>query len=94
MAERLHDVGGGVTICAEAFGDAADPPLLLVMGLGMQMIRWHESLVRELTDAGLHVIRFDNRDSGRSTCFPRSRRRRRCSWCGGGSTRASTRSPT
>ncbi len=59
-----------MTICAEAFGDPADPPLLLVMGLGMQMIRWHESLIAELTAAGLYVVRFDNRDSGRSTCFP------------------------
>jgi pimeloyl-ACP methyl ester carboxylesterase len=70
MAEQLHDVGDGMTICAEAFGDPSDPPLLLVMGLGMQMIRWHESLIAELTGRGLYVIRFDNRDSGRSTCFP------------------------
>lgn len=67
MGERLHEVGRDVTLCAEAFGDPADPPLLLVMGLGMQMIRWHASFVRELTDRGLYVIRFDNRDSGRST---------------------------
>ncbi|ADB50433.1 alpha/beta fold hydrolase [Conexibacter woesei] len=67
MSERLYDVGRGVTLCAEGFGDPADPPLLLVMGLGMQMIRWHASFVRELTDRGLYVIRFDNRDSGRST---------------------------
>lgn len=69
MSEQLYDVGRGVTICAEAFGDPADPPLLLVMGLGMQMVRWHESFLRELTDRGLYVIRFDNRDSGRSTAF-------------------------
>lgn len=69
MSEQLYDVGRGVEICAEAFGDPADPPLLLVMGLGMQMIRWHESFIRELTDRGLYVVRFDNRDSGRSTAF-------------------------
>jgi pimeloyl-ACP methyl ester carboxylesterase len=69
MSEQLHDVGRGVTICAETFGDPADPPLLLIMGLGMQMIRWHESFIADLTSRGLYVIRFDNRDSGRSTCF-------------------------
>lgn len=69
MGERLYDAGNGVTICAEGFGDPADPPLLLAMGLGMQMVRWHESFLRELTDRGLYVIRFDNRDSGRSTFF-------------------------
>lgn len=69
MGEQLHDVGRGVTICAERFGDPADPPLLLIMGLGMQMVRWHESFVEQLTSRGLQVIRFDNRDSGRSTCF-------------------------
>ncbi|HST38243.1 MAG TPA: alpha/beta hydrolase [Conexibacter sp.] len=70
MSERLHDAGRGVTICAEGFGDPADPPVLLIMGLGMQMVRWHESFIADLTRRGLYVIRFDNRDSGRSTCFP------------------------
>jgi pimeloyl-ACP methyl ester carboxylesterase len=69
MGEQLYEVGRDVTICAEGFGDPADPPLLLVMGLGMQMVRWHETFLRELTDRGLYVIRFDNRDSGRSTFF-------------------------
>ncbi|MBB4662317.1 alpha/beta fold hydrolase [Conexibacter arvalis] len=69
MAEQLHDVGRGVTICAETFGDPSDPPLLLLMGLGMQMVRWHETFVERLTDRGLFVIRCDNRDSGRSTYF-------------------------
>jgi pimeloyl-ACP methyl ester carboxylesterase len=67
MAEQRYDVGRGIELCAEAFGDPADPPLLLVMGLGMQMVRWHESLVEQFTSRGLYVIRFDNRDSGRST---------------------------
>lgn len=70
MSEQVYEVGRGVTMCAEGFGNPSDPPLLLVMGLGMQMVRWHESFVKEFTDRGLYVIRFDNRDSGRSTFFP------------------------
>jgi len=40
---------------------------LLVMGLGMQMIAWHDGFCRMLAERGYHVIRFDNRDAGRST---------------------------
>jgi len=65
--ERLYDVGRGVQLCAEAFGDPADPPLLLVMGLGMQMLHWPPGLIAQLVARGHYVIRFDNRDRGRST---------------------------
>jgi pimeloyl-ACP methyl ester carboxylesterase len=67
MPEELTDVGRGITICHESFGDPADPPLLLVMGLGMQMVAWPEAFCRELAGHGFHVTRFDNRDAGRST---------------------------
>jgi pimeloyl-ACP methyl ester carboxylesterase len=70
MDERFVDVGRGVTLCYEAFGDPSDPPMLLVMGLGMQMVGWHEDLCGELVTRGFHVVRFDNRDAGRSTHFP------------------------
>ena len=70
MDERFCDVGRGVTLCYETFGDPADPPLLLVMGLGMQMVGWHEDFCTELAGRGFHVVRFDNRDAGRSTHFP------------------------
>jgi len=70
MDERFCDVGRGVTLCYESFGDPADPPLLLVMGLGMQMVGWHEDFCAQLVGRGFHVARFDNRDSGRSTHFP------------------------
>jgi pimeloyl-ACP methyl ester carboxylesterase len=70
MQEHFADVGNGVTLCYESFGDPAHPPLLLVMGLGMQMVGWHEDLCEELVARGFHVIRFDNRDAGRSTHFP------------------------
>jgi pimeloyl-ACP methyl ester carboxylesterase len=70
MDERFCDVGRGVTLCYETFGDPSDPPLLLVMGLGMQMVGWHHEFCGELAGRGFHVVRFDNRDAGRSTHFP------------------------
>ncbi len=56
-----------MTLCYEAFGDPSDPPLLLIMGLGTQMVAWHEDFCNQLAERGLHVVRFDNRDVGRST---------------------------
>ena len=70
MAEQFCDVGRGVTLCYETFGDPADPTALLVMGLGVQMIGWREDFCAELAGRGFHVVRFDNRDAGRSTHFP------------------------
>jgi pimeloyl-ACP methyl ester carboxylesterase len=69
MPEQLTDVGRGVTICHESFGDPKDPQLLLAMGLGMQMVGWHHDFCNELAARGFHVTRFDNRDTGRSTHF-------------------------
>jgi len=51
----------------ETFGNASDKPLLLVMGLGAQMISWDERFIQLLVDRGFYVIRFDNRDVGLST---------------------------
>ncbi len=51
----------------ETFGDPKAAPLLLVMGLGAQMISWDESFCEQLAGRGFYVIRFDNRDSGLST---------------------------
>jgi pimeloyl-ACP methyl ester carboxylesterase len=58
---------GEVELCYERFGDPADPALLLVMGLGTQMLGWHDDFCATLAGRGFHVIRFDNRDIGRST---------------------------
>jgi pimeloyl-ACP methyl ester carboxylesterase len=60
---------GDVELCFETFGDRSGRPLLLVMGLGTQMIGWPDDFCRELAGRGFHVIRYDNRDSGRSTHF-------------------------
>lgn len=57
----------GIELEYESFGRAGDPPLLLVMGLGAQMILWHEEFCGALAERGFHVTRFDNRDVGRST---------------------------
>jgi pimeloyl-ACP methyl ester carboxylesterase len=51
----------------ETFGNAASPHLLLIMGLGMQMIAWPDDFCQLLSERGFHVIRFDNRDVGLST---------------------------
>ena len=67
MDERFCDVGGGIRLCYDSFGDPADPALLLVMGLGTQMVAWHEDFCARLVGEGFYVIRFDNRDIGRST---------------------------
>ncbi|RUY78240.1 alpha/beta fold hydrolase, partial [Mesorhizobium sp. M7A.F.Ca.CA.001.10.2.1] len=56
-------------IISETFGDPANPPLLLIMGAMASMLWWPEAFCRELADAGLFVIRYDNRDTGRSTKY-------------------------
>ena len=65
----IVDVSPEVSIAYEGFGDPRDPPVLLVMGFGAQMIAWHEDICRALADRGRYVIRYDNRDSGLSTKF-------------------------
>lgn len=59
----------GIDLCYQTFGDAANPAILLIMGLGTQMLGWDEGFCRQLADRGYHVIRFDNRDIGKSTWF-------------------------
>jgi pimeloyl-ACP methyl ester carboxylesterase len=58
---------GELELCYEMFGEPDAPPLLLVMGLGSQMVLWDERFCETLAARGFHVIRFDNRDVGRST---------------------------
>lgn len=57
----------GITIAYETFGDPKDPTILLVMGLGAQMVGWDEGFCALLVGRGFHVVRFDNRDVGEST---------------------------
>jgi pimeloyl-ACP methyl ester carboxylesterase len=67
MDERFAEVGNGITLCYETFGDPAAPPMLLVMGLGTQMVAWDTRFCEQLAARGFFVVRFDNRDTGRST---------------------------
>ncbi len=67
MPEQFCDVGRGITLCYETYGEPSDPTALLVMGLGTQMVAWDEDFCAALAKRGLHVVRFDNRDIGHST---------------------------
>ncbi|WP_405406993.1 alpha/beta fold hydrolase [Streptomyces sp. NBC_01104] len=62
-------VSSEVSIAYESFGDPVDPPILLVMGFGAQLLAWPEDFCRALADRGRYVIRYDNRDCGLSTKF-------------------------
>jgi len=66
MTERVAKINE-IDICYETFGDREARPLLLVMGLGGQMIWWDDDFCRQLTERGFFVIRFDNRDAGHSS---------------------------
>ncbi|MBB4635177.1 alpha/beta fold hydrolase [Longimicrobium terrae] len=57
----------GLQITCETFGDPAHPPILLIMGLAAQMVQWDDEFCARLAVRGWFVIRYDNRDIGRST---------------------------
>jgi pimeloyl-ACP methyl ester carboxylesterase len=57
----------GIELEYETFGDPSNPTVLLIMGLGVQMLGWDERFCKMLADRGFHVVRFDNRDIGLST---------------------------
>lgn len=65
--ELFADAGRGIELCYQTLGPETDPPMLLVMGIGSQMIYWPEGFCEGLARRGFRVIRFDNRDCGRST---------------------------
>jgi pimeloyl-ACP methyl ester carboxylesterase len=57
----------GIDLCYEIFGDAGAEPMLLIMGLGAQMIHWDDDFCWQLAARGFRIIRFDNRDIGKSS---------------------------
>ena len=65
--EQTAHVAPDIDLCFQTFGDPAAEPLLLVMGLGGPMTWWRPELCRKLADTGFFVIRYDNRDTGRSS---------------------------
>ncbi len=65
--ELTASLTSGIELCYQTFGSPDDEPLLLVMGLGGPMIWWDDDLCERLADLGFYVIRYDNRDTGRSS---------------------------
>jgi pimeloyl-ACP methyl ester carboxylesterase len=64
--EKLAEANG-LTLCYQTFGSPTDPALVLIMGLGAQMVWWEVDLCLRLAARGYRVVRFDNRDIGKST---------------------------
>lgn len=74
MSEVAHSEektvkANNIKITYDTFGDPSNPALLLIMGLGSQMILWDEIFCKELASKGYWIIRYDNRDVGLSTKF-------------------------
>ena len=67
MQETSIDLGNGVQLHVEIGGKETDPAILLIMGLGAQMLFWPDFFCKSLIDQGYYVIRFDNRDIGLSS---------------------------
>lgn len=67
LYQAMVDIGDGIELCIEAGGNPEHPPVLLIMGLGSQMVFWPDDFVKRLIEAGFFVIRFDNRDIGLSS---------------------------
>ena len=67
LSEERLAPANGIEIAYQEIGDPGGEPLLLVMGLATQMLGWHEGFCALLAERGFRVIRFDNRDIGRST---------------------------
>ncbi|GAA3514636.1 alpha/beta hydrolase [Aeromicrobium panaciterrae] len=65
--ELFASLPSGIDICYETFGEAGDPPILLIMGMGGPMNWWSVEFCSQLAERGFFVIRYDNRDTGRST---------------------------
>jgi pimeloyl-ACP methyl ester carboxylesterase len=57
----------GIELAYETFGDPGNPPVVLVMGLGTQMLAWPDALCEQIAAGGRYVVRYDNRDVGLST---------------------------
>lgn len=68
MAERVIETSR-VALCTEPFGDPANTPILLVMGIGASMLWWEEGFCQILAEGGRLVIRYDHRDTGRSVTY-------------------------
>ena len=70
-AEVQHTTVGDIEIAYNTLGKPTDPPVLLISGLGGQLIAWDDAFCQELVDRGMFVVRFDNRDVGLSSHLAR-----------------------
>ena len=68
LAERTIEANG-VELCTESFGDPSDPSILLVMGVGGSMLWWEDGFCSMLASGDRFVIRYDQRDTGRSVTY-------------------------
>jgi len=69
MDERLVRISDEVELCIDDQGPPDGPLVLLVMGLGLQLVWWRDDFCRALVERGFRVVRYDHRDIGRSTPF-------------------------
>jgi len=69
MMNEHSITANGVTLCTEAFGDPGNPAVLLIMGACVSMLGWDDRFCRLLVGVGRYVIRYDNRDTGRSVTY-------------------------
>ncbi|MGH3496690.1 MAG: alpha/beta fold hydrolase [Nocardioidaceae bacterium] len=74
MTEQQVHLPSGIDLCYEAFGAPTDPTILLVMGLGGPMTWWSTPFCTNLAGRGFQVVRYDNRDTGRSSKIRTARR--------------------
>lgn len=72
MSERIVEANG-VPLCVDTFGDPADPAILLIHGACASLLWWDRDLCERLAAGGRYVIRYDNRDTGRSISYPPGR---------------------
>jgi pimeloyl-ACP methyl ester carboxylesterase len=72
MSQEQRALANGLELCWQQFGPTVAPPMLLIAGLGAQMHEWEDELCFDLSRRGYRVIRFDNRDCGRSTKMERA----------------------
>ena len=70
VEETVLCVSDEVQLCAEVIGDRADPTVLLIGGATWSMDWWNDELCQQLADRGRMVVRYDQRDTGRSTSYP------------------------
>jgi len=68
MNERIIKINDA-DICTESFGERSDEPVILIMGASASMVWWDDEFCIRLANKGRFVIRFDNRDTGKSTCY-------------------------